>query len=89
MGAILKIQLLSVVLMLIFQLMGMYSAVCYSGGIISGFTLANMYSLCVATPNSHGFQVTVTNSAHIVLANCIGEGVLVTLYGYSMKILSF
>ena len=88
-GVILRVQLCSVGLMVVLQWLELYSAVCYCGGIISGFTLANMYSLCLAVSNSHGFHLTITNNSHIVLANCLGEGLLIAPIGYSMNLVSF
>lgn len=51
--------------------------------------LACVYSYCLALPIDNGFQVGLANNANFVLANCIGEGLLIGPMGYSMSIFGF
>lgn len=69
---------------LFLQLIGRYDWVCVVGPVSSGILLSNLYAFFLALPVQKGFVFTSSNSAHLVIANCLGEGLLITPLGWSM-----
>lgn len=75
--------------LIILQGLEQYKLVCIVGSIYFGAMLSCVYSFCLALPISNGYKSTTSNNANIVMAYCIGEGVMPAPLGYSMHLFGY
>jgi fucose permease len=76
-------------LAVILQFLQEYRLICLICPVLFGTMLACVYSFCLALPLERGFKTTTANNAHFMLANCIGDGIVLGPVGYSIKFFGF
>ena len=74
---------------LLLQTLGQYEAVCLFSPVASGLLLSNVYLFYLSLAVDHGFEASSNSTAHIMLANALGEGVINMPTGYLIRNFSF
>lgn len=77
------------ILLIVFQYLNFFSFVCSMGCLYFGAMLAGVYGFCLAFPIDNGFDNTSRNNANIVMAYCIGQGIMPMPLGYVMRFFGY
>lgn len=88
-GIALKGVFLISAIALILQFIDAYYALCYIITIGTGLFIGCVYGFGIALAADSGFEPSASDNADLVLANALGEGLLITPIGYSMHIFGF
>jgi hypothetical protein len=88
-GISLKAVLFTVVITVIFQYFEWFYLVCIFAPITSGLLIAGVYGFGIALPVDNGFAPCSQVNANFILANALGEGLLIMPLGFSMNLYGF
>jgi hypothetical protein len=88
-GKALKGVFVIAVFALILQFMDAYYAMCYILTIGTGLFIGCVYGFGISVAADSGFEPSASDNADFVLANALGEGLLITPIGYSMHIFGY
>lgn len=73
-------------MVVILQILELYSIVAYVGAVSSAICLASMYALFFSLPIDYGYGLSASNTANFAMSASLGEGLLVMPIGYIMGI---
>jgi hypothetical protein len=67
----------------------LYLWVCIFAPITAGIFIGGVFGFCIALPVDSGFIPRSQDNADFILANSLGEGLLIMPLGYSMSLFGF
>ena len=85
----LKSMLITAICILLMQSMGLYKMVCILAPFASGIMLAGVFGFGIALPMDKGFAADPRDNANFVLSNALGEGLLITPIGHSIRFFGY
>lgn len=88
-GLSLKGTIVAAIITFIFQEIGWFQLVCIFAPISTGILTAAVYGFGIALPVDKGFPNCSQANANFILANALGEGLLIMPVGYSISLFGF
>jgi hypothetical protein len=88
-GISLKAVLITMVITVIFQYAEWYQIVCIFAPLASGTLIAGVFAFGIALPVDNGFIPSAQDNANFIIANSLGEGLLIMPVGYSINFFGF
>lgn len=88
-GLSLKTVFLAAFVPVILQYLQLYKLVCLFAPIASGILIGGVFGFGISLPVDSGFAPSSQSNANFILANALGEGLLIMPLGYSMNVFGY